>query len=214
MKHPDTFARLRDALVAGPVTRQIGIDRRPKGERSAAVLMLFTDEPDPSLTFVTRAETMRRHAGQIALPGGAVDDTDLDRRHTALREANEEVGLAAEHVTVHGELPALWVPASNYDVTTVIATWPGGHPLDVVDSTETGAVHGFRVSELASPEVRVQGRHPSGFQGPAFVMGEQGEQFVWGLTAHLVSWVLDLAGWAVPWDHDRVLDIPRRFMRD
>ncbi|HJE51069.1 MAG TPA: CoA pyrophosphatase [Tessaracoccus flavescens] len=208
--HP-TFDALLRSLEEGPTVRSIGIDRTPRGQRSAAVLMLFTDEADPSLTFLTRAETMRRHAGQIALPGGAVDDTDVDRRHTALREANEEVGLEAEHVTVHGELPALWVPASNYDVTTVVATWPGGHPLRALDPREVDAVHSYRVSELASPTTRVVGRHPSGFRGPAFVFGDQ---FIWGLTAHLVSWALDLAEWTVPWDKSRVLDIPERYMRD
>lgn len=211
MRHPDTFAQLRAALVAGPVTRQIGIDRRPKGERSAAVLMLFTDEPDPSLTFVTRAETMRRHAGQIALPGGAADDTDPSLQFTALREANEEIGLASEHVTILGELPALWVPASRYDVTTVVAVWPGGHPLEAVDPAETGAVHSYRVSELAAPDARVMGRHPLGFEGPAFVLGEQ---FIWGLTGHLVDWGLDLGGWATDWDRFRVVDVPARFLRD
>ena len=211
MRHPESFEKLARALVHGPSARHIGLDRTPRGERAAAVLMLFTDETDPALTFVTRAETMRRHAGQIALPGGAVDETDEDRRHTALREANEEIGLAAEHVTVLGELPALWVPASRYDVTTVVAVWPGGHPLDARDPAETGAVHSFSVSALASPEVRVTGHHPSGFEGPAFVLGEQ---FIWGLTAHLVDWVLDLGGWTRPWDRARITDIPARYMRD
>lgn len=211
MRHREPFARLIDALVAGPEARTIDFDRSPKGERSAAVLMLFSDEPDPALTFITRAETMRRHAGQIALPGGAADDTDPDLQYTALREANEEIGLASEHVEVLGELPALWVPASRYDVTTVVAVWPGGHPLTAVDPAETGAVHSYRVSELVSAETRVMGRHPLGFEGPAFQLGEQ---FIWGLTGHLVDWAIDLAGWAEPWDRLRVVDVPARFLRD
>lgn len=211
MRSPATFEPLCKALEGNPVARRIGMDRTPKGERSAAVLMLFTDEPDPALTFVTRAETMRRHAGQIALPGGAVDATDRDLAHTALREADEEVGLASEHVTLLGQLPALWVPASRYDVTTVLAVWPGGHPLYARDPRETGAVHQFRISDLVSPATRATGRHPSGFEGPAFVLGEE---FIWGLTAHLVDWVLELGGWSVPWDRKHVLPIPGRFLRD
>ena len=211
MRQPETFARLQESLIAGPEARAIGIDRTPQGEKSAAVLMLFTDEADPSLTLVTRAETMRRHAGQIALPGGAADATDPDLQFTALREANEEVGLASEHVEVLGQLPALWVPASRYDVTTVVSIWPGGHSLEVVDPAETAAVHAYRVSELVSPEIRVMGRHPLGFEGPSFVFGDQ---FVWGLTGHLVDWVLDLAGWSVPWDRRRVIDVPARYLRD
>ena len=41
-----------------------------------------------------------------------------------------------------------------------------------------------------------------------------GEQFIWGLTAHLVDWVLDLGGWSKPWDRARITDIPARYMRD
>lgn len=211
MRHPETFEQLCRALESRPGIRHVGLDRTPRGERAAAVLMLFTDDADPALTFVTRAETMRRHAGQVALPGGAVDPTDRDLAHTALREADEEVGLAAEHVSVLGQLPALWVPASRYDVTTVVAVWPGGHPLSVRDPRETGAVHAFRISELTSPTARAVGRHPSGFQGPAFLLEGQ---FIWGLTAHLVDWVLDLAGWAAPWDRSQIEPIPERYLRD
>nr|WP_269451890.1 hypothetical protein [Tessaracoccus coleopterorum] len=41
-----------------------------------------------------------------------------------------------------------------------------------------------------------------------------GDEFIWGLTALLVDWVFDLAGWGRPWDVDRIVDIPERFMRD
>lgn len=205
------FGPLRDALREPQTARQIGIDRTPRGERSAAVLALFTDEADPLLTFITRSATMRRHAGQIALPGGGVDDTDRDRAHTALREANEEIGLRPESVTVLGQLPALWVPASRYDVTTVVGTWPGDAELGVMDPREVDAVHQYRISELTAPETRLMGRHPSGFLGPSFVLGEH---FIWGLTGHLVDWVLDLAGWSRPWERDRVAAVPERFLRD
>lgn len=211
MRHPETFSALRAALAAGPAPRAIGLDRTPRGERHAAVLMLFTDEPDPALTFVTRAETLRKHPGQMALPGGGVDETDLDRAHTALREANEEIGLKPEEVTVLGQLPALWVPASRFDVTTVLGAWGGGRVLHAVDEAETGSVHHYRASDLASSEVRVTARHPLGFQSPAFRFGDQ---FIWGLTAILVDWTLELAGWARPWPVDRVVDIPARYLRD
>ena len=205
------FDQLAAALAAHPAPRTIGLDRTPRGERSAAVLMLFTEAEDPAVTFVTRAETLRRHAGQVALPGGAVDPTDGSAFATALREAKEEIGLEPSRVSLIGELPALWVPASRYDVTTVVATWPGDHELWAADPAETGAVHNFSVSDLASPSTRVTARHPRGYRGPAFVLDDT---FIWGLTAHLVDWVLDLAGWARPWDHGRVVDIPERFLRD
>ena len=205
------FDQLAAALAAGPTVRTIGLDRTPRGERSAAVLMLLTEAADPEVTFVTRAETLRRHAGQVALPGGAVDPGDESRFATALREAHEEIGLDPVGVSLVGELPPLWVPASRYDVTTVVATWRGDGELWPADPAETGAVHQFAVSALAAPGTRVTAQHPLGFRGPAFVLDDT---FIWGLTAHLVDWVLDLAGWARPWDKGRVVDIPERFLRD
>ena len=144
------FDQLAAALAAGPTVRTIGLDRTPRGERSAAVLMLLTEAADPEVTFVTRAETLRRHAGQVALPGGAVDPGDESRFATALREAHEEIGLDPVGVSLVGELPPLWVPASRYDVTTVVATWRGDGELWPADPAETGAVHQFPVSALAA----------------------------------------------------------------
>ena len=68
------FDQLSAALAAGPIPRTIGLDRTPRGERSAAVLMLFTEADDPEVTFVTRAETLRRHAGQVALHDDALGE--------------------------------------------------------------------------------------------------------------------------------------------
>lgn len=205
----DPFAQLSAALANTPPPRPVSIDRTPRGERLAAVLMLFTRDEDPSLTFVTRAATLRHHAGQVALPGGAVDPGDLDRRDTALRETEEEIGLPRKEVRILGELPPLWVRASRFDVTTVVATWDGRFPLHAVDPGETGSVERFHISELTDPTSRVTARHPSGYKGPAFAMGDM---FIWGLTAHLVDWALDLAGWSRAWDNARVFDIPKRFL--
>ncbi len=67
---------------------------------------------------------LRAHAGEVSLPGGAVDAGDTNRAATALREAAEEVGLdaAAERVTVAGTLDPIWIPVSNYELLPVVAT--------------------------------------------------------------------------------------------
>lgn len=210
MRNPEIFRQLQEALRDPQPRRAVDFDRSPRGKAAAAVLMLFTDDPDPAVTLLTRSSALRRHAGQMALPGGRQDPEDPSLVWTALREANEETGLPAGEVEVLGSLPAVWVPASNYDVTTVTGVWPGGE-LSPMDPFETEAVHAYPISTLTSPRTRVTATHPSGYRGPAFVLGEE---FVWGLTAHLLDWVFDLAGWAQPWDHRRTSTIPERFMRD
>ena len=86
----ETFAELVRGLD-GVLPDSSGI-RRPQGGRRAGVLILFTDEADPSVTVIERATTLRRHAGQVAFPGGAMEDTDatvVDAR------ASDALALAA-----------------------------------------------------------------------------------------------------------------------
>ena len=202
-----------DQLVTGLTTMppESSDMRRPRGGRKAGVLMLLTDEPDPQITVIERATTLRRHAGQVAFPGGGMELADATVTDAALREAQEEVGLEPSLVSVLGTLPVAWVPASNYNVTPVLGVWDGSMALWPADPAEVGAVHSLRMSALAEPEVRVRGEHPGGYRGPAF---EMGELFIWGFTAHLLDEALDLAGWARPWDASRIVEVPERFLRD
>jgi 8-oxo-dGTP pyrophosphatase MutT (NUDIX family) len=91
-------------------------------ERHAAVLIpIFTDADgrNARIMLTRRTEHLRRHAGQISLPGGSVDPGDRDIIHTALREAEEETCLKPESVTIAGTLPALIMPTA-YHVTPVV----------------------------------------------------------------------------------------------
>ncbi len=205
----ETFTQLVVGLHSTPPDSS-GI-RRPRGGRRAGVLMLFTDEADPRVTVIERATTMRRHAGQVAFPGGGMEPDDITIVDAALREAKEEVGLEPDLVRILGELPVAWVPASNYDVTPVLGVWDGSMELGPADPVEVAAVHSLSVSALCDPKVRVRGHHPSGYRGPAFDIGSL---FIWGFTAHLLDEALDLAGWARPWDTTRVVEVPERFLRD
>ena len=77
--------------------------------RASAVLALFIDEPDlgVSLVFTRRAAEMRSHAGQVGFPGGRREAFDEHPSATALREAQEEINLSTEKVTILGGLPPL-----------------------------------------------------------------------------------------------------------
>lgn len=93
--------------------------------RNAAVLITFTKQLDNSpfneshVMLTLRTAHLRRHAGQISLPGGSADPGDTDIIHTALREAEEETQLRAHQVTILGKLPALIMP-SAFHVTPVV----------------------------------------------------------------------------------------------
>lgn len=204
----NTFRTLISALETGiesPQTRR----RAKGGQRRAGVLILFSDADDPTVTLTARASTLRSHAGQVSFPGGRMDPGDATVVDAALREAQEEVGLDPRLVTVLGELPTAWVPASRYDVTPVVGTWDGSMDLAVVDTAEVETVLQPCVSELVSPDARVMAAHPSGFTGPAFLVEGL---MVWGFTGYLLDVVLRAGGWEEEWDADHVVDVPQRFL--
>ncbi len=206
MTVPDWLAPLAEALP-GVTGEQLSRFLPPdSGGRHSAVLVLFGEgAAGPDVLLIERAHTMRKHAGQPAFPGGALDPEDGDPAghgpvRAALREAGEETGLDASSVEVLGVLPALWLPPSGFVVHPVIAWWRDPHHVDVVDVDEVATVVRVPVAALVDPVNRVKVTHPSGWVGPAF---EVADLLVWGFTAGLLDKLLALGGWAVPWDTGR-----------
>lgn len=179
----------------------------PDGRRSAVLILFGEDADGPDVLLIERAEQMRAHAGQPAFPGGATDPGDDGPADTALREAVEEVGLDREGVRVLALLPELFLPPTGFVVCPVLAWWRRPTAVRVVDTAEVAKVERVPIAELVDPANRHLVRHPSGYVGPAF---EVRGMVVWGFTGGLLDRVLEMGGWAVPWDHTRVRELPQR----
>lgn len=209
---PGWLTRLEAGLQDESSRHRAAALRPGIGARPAAVLALVGEtEEGPDVLFIERALTLRTHPGQIAFPGGAVDAGDADRTATALREAVEETGLDPAGVVPLGSLAPAHVAVSGFDVTTVVAWWRTASPVSAADPLEVAAVHRVPVSRLIDPDLRVSVDHPSGYRGPGFMIDDL---LIWGLTAHLLDGVLELAGWGRPWDDSRTTQIPARYLRD
>lgn len=89
----------------------------------AAVLVPVTDRADPGVILTQRPETMRRHAGQVAFPGGRIDPGDDGPIAAALREAQEEIALPPDRVQIVG-LTDRYRTVTGYEVTPVIGVVP------------------------------------------------------------------------------------------
>ncbi len=195
----------------------VPLRRRPSDDpaREAAVLLLFGEsDAGPDLLLTERAAELRDHAGQAAFPGGGLEPGDgegLDARiAAALRETQEETGADPRGIVPLTTLPALTIPVTGFAVTPVVAYWAHPGPVRVVDPGETAAVVRVPLAELTDPARRFSVSSPSGYLGPAFAVRGL---LVWGFTALVLSWVLDLAGWTIPWDTSDVRDLGEAWAR-
>jgi 8-oxo-dGTP pyrophosphatase MutT (NUDIX family) len=176
--------------------------------RASAVLLLFwrDDAGIERVLLIERSTRLRRHAGQPAFPGGALDPEDAGPAAAALRETVEETGLDPAGVHVFGSLPDLYIPVSGYVVTPVLAWWREPSPVAPMDAAEVAAVHRVAIADLVNPDNRMQVRHvASGRVMPGFSVNGM---LVWGFTAWVLDLVLRLAGWEQPWRRDNVVDLP------
>ncbi len=94
----------------------------------AAVLVAITNRIEPGVILTQRPETMRKHAGQVAFPGGRMDLSDHSLEDAALREAQEEVALEREHVQLIGRTDP-YVTITGYSVTPILGIIPPDLPL-------------------------------------------------------------------------------------
>ena len=119
--------RLRDALAATPSAAILHSDvpdiAASHAAVAAAVLIAITDRAQPGLILTQRPTTMRSHAGQVAFPGGRVDDADYDHIAAALREAEEEIALPRSMVRVIGALSP-YHTGTGYEITPIIGVIP------------------------------------------------------------------------------------------
>lgn len=202
---PDWLGPIADAVAGVKGSDLTRFLPPPVGGRPSAVLMLLgVGDRGPDLLLIERAHDMRSHAGQPAFPGGALEAADDGPVEAALREAHEETALDPAGVEPFALLPDLWVPVSDFVVTPVLAWWREPSPVRVADPTEVASVHRVPIEDLADPSRRMRVRHPSGYVGMGF---DVAGLLVWGFTAGLVSGLLDLAGWARPWDPERIVDL-------
>jgi len=207
---PDWLQPLLDSVDEFSVWGRMAGDP-PDGVRRSAVLVLFGEGAHgPDVLLIERSPHLRSHAGQPAFPGGGVDRTDENAVASALREAEEETGLDPAGVEVLAVLDELWVPPSGNVVTPVLAWWREPSEVLPADVREVASVARVPIADLADPANRLQVQAPSGRIGVAF---EVADMLVWGFTAAVLDRLLDLAGWARPWDTERVIDLPEETLR-
>lgn len=183
MSHQDYPASLAEFIsrfqLQLPQAKRISLNSRP-----AAVLIPIVCRPEPTLLLTRRADSLRKHAGQVAFPGGKTDAEDGSPIITALREAQEEVAIPSQRVHILGQLAPL-DSSTGFQVTPVV----GLIPPDVVFHANEGEV--AEVFEIPLHEALRLSRyypldiHRGGHAHRVYLSWYQ-SQFVWGLTAAII----------------------------
>ena len=184
---------LRAALADGH-SRNIGLlpgdtrDPRIDGDivlAPAAVLVAVTDRSDPGLILTQRASSLRKHAGQVALPGGRVDQGDSDEIAAALREAHEEIALPPDQVEVIGTSDR-YHTFTGFDIVPVLGVVPPDLPL-VPQAGEVADWFEAPLAFVLDPRNRI--RKSAVFEGVERHYYEifWQDRRIWGVTAAILA---------------------------
>ena len=177
--------RLREVLLAPEEAAAMDAP----GKTDAAVLVpLYEEAGDLVAVFTERTADLPRHAGEISFPGGRQDSPDEDLRQTALREAEEEIGLPATGVDMVGALPPVGTFVTSYRIFPFVGVIQPGQAWRPQE-TEVAGILELSLGDLARGfERRRLIRRGVPIKTPTYTVGAH---FVWGATARIVEHLLD-----------------------
>ena len=165
---------------------------------SAVLVPVFFKTGQYHLLFIQRTERVKNHKGQISFPGGAYEKTDGLILNTALREAEEEIGLARDDVQVLGELDDALTATSNYIISPFVGLIP--YPYDFKpDKWETEELLEVPIRALLDKNCFSKGITVQNGQQVETYFYQYGDKSIWGATAKILQQFLEIyTGLVVP----------------
>lgn len=184
---------------APEVVREPRFGERPPAQAAVLIPIVLRELADggPTILLTLRTANLSTHSGQIAFPGGKVDQDDASVQAAALREAHEEVGLAPDRVQVIGELP-IYVTGTSFLVTPVVGLVQPDldlhpNPSEVADVFEVPLAFLMNPAHHRRHTVDWQGGRREWFSMPYTEhrlndkgQAESVERFIWGATAGML----------------------------
>lgn len=175
-------AALRQEARAIDTRNRVGEGRR----RPAAVLVPLVDRPDGMTVLLTqRTAHLADHAGQISFPGGSIEPEDRDAVAAALREAEEEIGLAPQHVSVIGRLETYLTGSSGFVITPVVGIVQPSFSL-AIDSFEVAEAFEVPLSFILDPRNHQRAERVDGERRRTFFVLPYENRNIWGATAAIL----------------------------
>jgi 8-oxo-dGTP pyrophosphatase MutT (NUDIX family) len=174
--------------LAGRTKRHISDDDRVP---SAVLVLVLQREQCCDVLFSRRARDLTFHSGQISFPGGTRDVQDADLLATALREAEEEIGLKRQDVTIIGELDDFITTTSNFVITPFVASVPWPYKFKVNPDEIERLLY---VPLLKLMDTRHQRQGTELFNGDEVPVTSYicNHDLIWGATARILTHLLDI----------------------
>jgi 8-oxo-dGTP pyrophosphatase MutT (NUDIX family) len=169
-----------------PMPLQIPDDAKP----SAVLCLLFPVGNELHVLLMRRTPDKTAHSGQVSFPGGRHEPSDINLQYTALREAQEEVGISIDKIEVLGALSSLYIPVSRYQVFPFVA-YAEENLSYVISQDEVAHVIELPLSHLFAPhhKVSVDVRSPAvpGVIRNVKAYQPDADTIIWGATAMILS---------------------------
>jgi hypothetical protein len=188
LQHPlpgrDAQERMGARVKSMPAT--IPADAKP----SAVLCLFFPLAGEWNILFIKRTVDGHAHSGQISFPGGRQEPEDADLKATALREAQEEVGVMSADVEIIGSLTQLYIPVSNFQVFPFVG-YSQQQPKYNTSKSEVAYILEIPVKKLFHKDNKITTEvRPSSMPGlvmnvPAYNL--ENDSFIWGATAMILS---------------------------
>lgn len=165
---------------------------KPKLTAAAVLLPIMFQKEGPEVVLTKRAKTLKHHAGQIAFPGGKVEEFDLSETQTAIRESFEEVGLQRKGVKVLGMLPR-HETFTGYLISPFVGLISNPQKLKP-EASEVSEIFSVPLKFLLNKDnMQVKRYKFNGIERGYFVI-PYGPYYIWGATARIIKSFSDLIG--------------------
>jgi 8-oxo-dGTP pyrophosphatase MutT (NUDIX family) len=178
-----------------PITRQIELEKRKNTslpKESAVLILFYPNNNEIYVAFIKRQSYDGVHSGQIAFPGGKHEESDSSLIQTALREAEEEIGIKQKKVKIHGQLSNIYIPPSNFNVLPVIGSI-NSRPEFKLDPLEVDDIIEITLSQLLNPKNNqnkdILRPNQLRVNVPCYYINGH---IIWGATAMIISELIDV----------------------
>ena len=171
-------------------SRQRRVIEHPPFSHAAVLVPLFQKDGNCHLLFTKRSEEVKYHKGEISFPGGVVDEEDSELISTALREADEEIGLKESDVQIIGVLDDI-VTITEFIVTPIVGLFPYPYPFKISEA-EIAELIEVPLASLLDEDCFSEREILRGSRKEVVYAYQYGKHTIWGATARILKQFLDL----------------------